>query len=336
MKLREHRKNINLALQGGGSHGAFTAGVLHHLGELEELKVATIAGSSSGAVNAVLFASGYLQRGTAGAQSALNRFWGDLPERVPEFLQLGSAGAGGPRGLNPYASLAGILGPYTTNPLDFNPMRELLEELVDFELLRAQRNIELRIGATHVRTGRLRVFETGEVDVNVVLASACLPTLHHTVTVDGEAYWDGGFSGNPPLFPLIFDSDVSDLLVVLLQPLLREDVPTTPSAIQQRAAELSFTTAFLREMRAIAYYKQRIDKEWFSIGPLERELHRLRLHLISDEGYFQRLDNGSRYVTKRDFLNELFSAGRAAAEVWAEERLREVGKHSTIELEEFL
>lgn len=339
----EHRVvpvELNLALQGGGSHGAFTWGALERLLEQREIAIRDITGTSSGAMNATCLALGLALGGRDRAIELLEQFWTEVAREVPEGFQhqhpfaawLGDSGIDAFPGLKAYVDLTHVLSPYQINPLGLNPLRDILGRLIDFERLRAPDAARLYISATNVRTGKIKVFSNRDLSVDVLLASACLPSLHHAVEIDGESYWDGGFSGNPPLFPLVFESTAADILVIMLQPLTRPETPTTADEIRQRQAELSFNTAFLREMRAIAMCKDRIEKSWFPVGALERCLHRLKLHVICADEIVSQLEAGSHFNTLPAFLSRLREAGRARADEWWHGAAQKLGRASTVDL----
>lgn len=332
-------KPINLALQGGGSHGAFTWGVLDRLLQEPQLELDGISGTSSGAMNAVIMADGLLRGGREGAREALQDFWQQIVAMFNELFQPTAQLANwlmfetGPTfSLQSYLALTQAFSPYQLNPLNHNPLRQLLEASVDFERLRRNDSLRLFIGATQVRTGKLRIFNERELTVDALLASACLPSLQHAVTIDGEPYWDGGFSGNPPVFPLIFNCKSPDVVVVIVQPLERPDLPMTAEAIRMRAAELSFNTAFLREMRAIAFSKEQIEQDWLPLGSLERRLARLNMHLVQNQSVMQELDASSRYTSPPKLIQELHAEGYSACELWLEDNARHVGARSSVDM----
>ena len=331
-------KPINLALQGGGSHGAFTWGVLNRLLEDTRIEIKSVSGVSSGAMNACVLASGLINGGREGAKEAIATFWNavadkyhDLFESHPATIWNKAVGFDYPVPLDTYLSLTENFSPYQLNPFNLNPLRDILIRFVDFEQLRKNSSIKLYIGATQVRTGKMRVFTNEEIGVDVLLASACLPSLHHAIEIEGEHYWDGGYSGNPPLFPLIFNSDHPDILVVLLQPLLRDSVPTTVDEIRKRTHELSFTNTFLREMRAIALSKEEIKQEWLYSGSLEKRMRRLNIHMIED-AEFEKMDSSSRYYAGSDFIQDLYLRGFETTDNWLSKHYRSITKRSSIDL----
>ena len=245
--LRRRPEQLNLALQGGGAHGAFTWGVLARLLEAG-IRIEGISGASAGALNAVALAAGWLRGGAAGAVQALDELW----REIGRLAQLSPLRAGG---LTQMAAdfAAQYLSPYQLNPLGANPLRAVLERLVDFERLRAVATPRLFIAATSVATGRARIFRNTELSVDAVLASTCLPQLHPAVTIDGEAYWDGGFSANPPLIALVEGSRARDLVLVQINPMRAERMPRTPLEIRNRVAEIAFGRPLAEELERLRH-----------------------------------------------------------------------------------
>jgi NTE family protein len=231
---------LNVALQGGGSHGAFTWGVLDRLLEDERIHIDGISGASAGAMNAAVLAYGLTTGGRQGARRALVDFWTSVAAKVPSPLA------------ESLVFLARFLSPAQSNPLNLNPLRDILEAQVDFKRLRAGSAARLFIAATNVRTGMPRLFRTHEVTADVVLASACLPWIHRTVEIDGEAYWDGGLSANPPVRPLLYECKARDIVLVLLQPARKPSLPRTADEIWSRLTEMGFSSALHAELEGIA------------------------------------------------------------------------------------
>lgn len=319
-------KKISLALQGGGAHGAFTWGVLDRLLEEPNLTFDGISGSSAGAMNAVVMAQGWLEGGREGAIAKLELFWRSIAQRSQsQWLQSDS--------LNQMMlALTHKLSPYDLNLLDYNPLQEIVTELIDFEALRTAPPFKLFIAATQVRTGKICLFRETELDDARLLASACLPTLHKAVEVEGEFYWDGGFSGNPAVYPLIFDCKAADLLIVHLQPLTIDFVPRNAAQISERIAEIGFHSTFLREMRAIAYTGKYARKSWLA-GSLERRFKKLRFHLIDSSDYMNAMSRESKYDTRWAFLCELKASGKQHAEDWLQASGDKLGKQSSFDIE---
>ena len=326
-------RRINLALQGGGAHGAFTWGVLDALLEDPRVEFEGLSGSSAGAMNAVVLAEGWRQGGREGARQALTRFWTELGQQMP--WELMTRRRGDSISLLPagklLASWAGYFSPAQLNPLDLNPLRDLLAAQVDFEGLRQHSPFKLFIGTTQVNTGKLRLFRESELTVDVLLASACLPRIHRTVMLDGEPYWDGGFAANPAVFPLFYDCEVQDILLVLLNPLRREDTPQTVAEIEARSAELAFSANFMREMRMFAQAIRFSASSGLS-GALERRLREVRFHMIDASQLESLQRSDTKLLAHSDFLRLLHSQGRERAAAWLREHGAAVGRRTSIDV----
>ena len=339
------KQQLDLALQGGGSHGAFTWGVLDRLLEEETLEIAGISGTSAGAMNAVALAAGLMEDGREGARATLRRFWQRVAESSP-FHQL-TAG--------PWSSLLGpdnpwlqawtaplqqfgqIMGsqlsPYQLNPLNLNPLRAILEDTVDFERVRHCDRTHLFIAATQVSTGELRIFRQNELTADMVLASACLPLLFQAVEIDGEAYWDGGYAGNPSLLPLISETPADDLLLVQINPTRRDDLPTSASDILERTNEVTFNASLLKELRTIGLIKEVIEAagrpDCTYDRPLFRRVDDLRLHRLEADAQLSKLSATSKTRTGWDFLSRLHDMGRQAADDWLKAHRKDLGQRSS-------
>lgn len=334
--------SINLALQGGGSHGAFTWGVIKRLSKESHINIEGISGTSSGAVNASLYAYG-LTNTENNPDATLDFFWTELGALFSNiftssdnFLNFPSFGTtDNSYALEMFLNMSQSFSPYFFNPNDMNPFRKLLNKSIDFEKLRKTNQTKLFIAATNIKTSKLKVFKRNELTVEHILASACLPSLHHAITIDGETYWDGGFTGNPPLYPLIFNCDSSDLLIVLLQPLIKESIPDTANKIRERVYDIAFHANFMREMRAISFSKQFINKHYVLKGALEKRLDNLRIHIIDAGEDLKDLDHKSRYDASPDLLNHLRDAGYDRADKWLQENCNLIGKKSSTSLDVF-
>ncbi|MGF1659811.1 MAG: patatin-like phospholipase family protein [Rubrimonas sp.] len=335
-KSAARRKQINLALQGGGSHGAFTWGVLDRLLEDDRLQIVAISGTSAGAMNAVVTAQGMQADGPAGARAALAGFW----------RQVARAAAFSPIRRSPLAVLTGdwklddsvgylaadLLGrlasPYDLNPLGANPLRDLLLATVDFDRVRACRSVSLHISATDVETGRGRVFHSDEVTLDVVLASACLPSLFHAVEIEGRHYWDGGFMGNPVIWPFYESSPSDDVVIVQINPVVREGVPRSAREIADRVNEITFNGALLKELRAIDFVKRLIAQ-----GRLSADEYRdVRLHMIEARKQLRPLGASSKLNAEWPFLKHLFGIGRDAAEKWLAAHFDDLGARQSLDV----
>jgi NTE family protein len=327
------RPPLGLALQGGGAHGAFTWGVLDALLEDGRFPIEAISGTSAGAMNALAVAHGLLQGGADGARAALQSFWQAAGTRVPfELLMVGPTDNPGlAPGMRALMHWARLLSPYQFNPLGKNPLREVLAEQIDFERLRASTSPQLFIAATHANSGRLRLFGNHELSVDAALASACLPTLHHAVVIDGEPYWDGGYSANPALFPLV-RCGVADLLIVSLSPDTFGAAPVSAEEIHQRALEFTFNASFLREATLLSQACAEARSSAFAFGRLERRLRRLRMHLIDAHDDLGSLSAETRLIAHLPFLERLRDLGRARAQRWLAENGAQVGQAATVDL----
>ncbi|WP_262269110.1 patatin-like phospholipase family protein [Microvirga yunnanensis] len=295
---------MSLALQGGGSFGAFTWGVLDRLLEDETITFDAVSGASAGAVNAVLLASGLAQGGPSAARAGLKRFW----KRASEAAPRAHAGLA-------VEVAARHLSPYQFNPFNLHPLKTLLDEEIDFEALRRHPKLKLLIATTRVRDGRLRVFREKAVTLDVILASTCLPVLHHAVSIEGEAYWDGGYSANPPVLPLVSASRVEEALVVQIMPSVGAEMPTTASEIRKRIEQITFASSLARDIDALAAMKQ-LAGHHDQGSRLARKLQKLRLHHIAAEAEYPALGEASALNLDWNFLLALRDAGRNAADRW--------------------
>jgi NTE family protein len=338
------RKGVSLALQGGGAHGAFAWGVLDMLLEDGRLDLRAVSAASAGAMNAVCVADGLLRGGADGARERLDVFWravgkaGALynPSTVGVWDGLFRSLGFGASGLAVADALSRVTSPYDRNPLDFNPLRDILRETVDFERIRREPPLALHIAATNVRTGKAKIFTGDEVTVEAVIASASLPFVFQAATIDGEHYWDGGYAGNPPLFPLIDRAGPRDLVIVHLNPIERAETPTTPDAIMNRMNELTFNATLVAELRALAFARRLVEENWVA-GGMRRDVKTLRIHSIRADAAMAELSPGSKFNTEIAFLEELRDRGRATAAAWLDATWRDIGKRSTVDIDaEFL
>lgn len=329
-------KQINLALQGGGAHGAFTWGVLDTILEDGRLDVEGITGTSAGAMNAVVFAQGYLDNGRKGARQALEAFWSKV------------SGAGTVNGSQ--KSLADALfqplgfdsspaywwldlvthyaSPYEFNPLDINPLRDILETAIDFGKVRACEYIKLFIAATNVHTGKIAIFRREELSADHVLASSCLPFMFQAVEINGVPYWDGGYAGNPPLFPLFYETESPDVLIVQINPIERIETPRTARDIQNRLNEITFNGTLLHELRAVEFVQRLVDE-----GKLDRQKYkRPFIHRIDGQDALKQFSAASKMDASWAALTSLRDIGRAAAKAWIASSYEAVGKGDTLDL----
>jgi NTE family protein len=325
-------RRVSLALQGGGAHGAFTWGVLDRLLEDGRLDFDGVSGTSAGAMNAVVLAHGLLQDGREGGREALAKFWGAVASSAPFDLSIGAdlENGGSAPGVRMLMYWARQFSPQELNPFDINPLRGIVNAQIDFERLRAASPLKLFIAATNANTGRLRLFGTREVTAQALLASACLPSIHHTIEIDGEPYWDGAYSANPAVYPLLYDCAATNVLLVLLSPMLHGETPRTAEEIRSRSLDLAFNATFLREMRAIARAREYASRSMLPLGRLERRLKRVHFHLIEAEELLSQLAAETRLTTSLSFLEMLRDQGREHAGAWLSRHFSKLGKRSSI------
>jgi NTE family protein len=331
-------KTINLALQGGGSHGAFAWGVLDRLLEDERIGFDGLSATSAGAMNASVMAYGLTIGGRDGAKRALASFWrrvshaGALSPLQPTWMdriQHNHALESSPAFMI-FDIVSRIFSPYEFNPLNYNPLRKVLEESVDFKVLRESATVKLFISATNVRTGKVKVFENKDLSADAVLASACLPFMFQAVTIDGESYWDGGYMGNPAIFPLIYNCDSRDIVVLHINPMERAETPTNARDILNRINEISFNSSLMREMRAVAFVTKLIDEGAIS----ENRMKRMLIHAIEAQDFMSELGVSSKLNADWEFLTHLRDVGRERAESWLDANFGSLNKQSTVNLEE--
>jgi NTE family protein len=329
-------KMINLALQGGGAHGAFTWGVLDRLLDEEAIGFDGISATSAGAMNAAVFAYGLAEGGRAGAKRTLANFWrrvshaaafGPLQPTALDRL-FGNKSLEHSPAFMIFDILSRVLSPYQFNPLNYNPLRDVLAESVDFDRLRMTCcPVKLFLSATNVRTGKVRVFGNDEISVDSVLASACLPFLFQAVEIDGDPYWDGGYMGNPCIYPLIYECESTDVLIVHINPLERKHMPHTAAEILNRINEISFNSSLMREMRAISFVTKLIDS-----GALKSDMKRMLIHSISADEVMNGLGHTSKLNADWEFLVNLRDSGRAHADAWLKENAGRLGRESTVDI----
>ena len=331
-------KPISLALQGGGALGAYTWGALDRLLEDEGIEIAAVSGSSAGAMCAAVLADGLQEGGREGARAELRRFWEGVAKaghaspyrRTPTIAFLSAfIPFWAQDHLALWADVASrFASPYDFNPLNLNPLRDLLDELVDFERVRACEKLQLFIGATNVETGRSRIFTNAELSADHILASACLPQLFQAVTIEGMSYWDGGFTGNPALFPLFKVEATRDIVIVQTHPVMREGVPRTGADITARVNEINFNASLLSELRAIEFVARLLDQQRLPEGRYRKML----VHNLSEGTPLTPLVLGADLNTDLSFFNDLFAVGRAAADRWLAAHFDALGQHSTVDL----
>jgi NTE family protein len=289
-------------------------------------------------MNAVVFANGWMKGGRDGARQGLADFWMEMGRQMP--LGMVTQGEGDAISLSPagkmFATWAGYFSPSQLNPFDLNPLRSLLERQIDFEQLRVRSPFKLFVATTQANTGKLRVFRESDLTVDVLLASACLPMIHHAVQIDGEPYWDGGYSANPAVFPLFYDCDSRDVLLVLLSPLKHDNTPSTVEEIEARVVELAFSANFMREMRMFAHATEFSSPTFLTLGRLERRLHGMRFHMIDSSNVASLQRTETKLLAHGPFLEMLRGQGRERASAWLSDHSDGIGRRSTVDLKQWL
>ncbi len=329
-------KKINLALQGGGAHGAYTWGVLDRLLEEEKLTIEGISGTSAGAMNAAMLVNGFVQGGNIGAKEMLETFW----RRVSDV------GAFSPMHKNPLERmltgwnldmsptyhmmdfLSRTFSPYQLNPLGINPMSAIIDELLDAEAVNNCCIIKLFIAATHVASGQARVFHCHEITRDVLLASACIPFMFQAVEIEGEEYWDGGYMGNPAIWPLIYNCASEDVVLVQINPIHRDAVPRSANEIINRLNEITFNSSLIAEMRAIDFVSKLIHEDKLEHGKYKD----MRMHLIYSADEMKHLNASSKSNADLDFFLHLKEIGRTAADDWLKQNWAHIGEKSTLDI----
>ena len=336
---------LNLALQGGGSHGAFTWGVVDRLLDDGRIGIDAISGTSAGSMNAVVIAHGYIH-GNDGARQALYDFWraiSDMGVRANPMASFGPLFA--VSGSNPWQwamdqwsqVLARTFTPYQRNPLHLNPLRDLLQQQVDFEKMNRESKVQLFLAATNVRSGKVKVFGIDEaITADMVMASACLPDLFPAVEINGEHYWDGGFMGNPVLYPLFYHPRSRDVLIVHVDPITRDKVPDTADEIQDRVNEITFNSSLIKELRAVQFVQKLLQDGWIK-DAYRSKLRDMLMHSIRADQVLADLSASSKMRTDWDFLSMLRDRGRSTASAWLEDNFKYIGRKSSVDLvEQFL
>lgn len=334
-------KIINLALQGGGSHGAFTWGVLDRLLEEDDrLKIEGISGTSAGAMNAAALLQGYDIGGAKAARESLDSFWQGIgglssgfgmSSRSPMDMMMGNWNIDASPGAMMVDAWQRMFSPYQTNPFNFNPVRDVLAKMLDIETIRKSDTIKIFVCATNVETGRPRVFERQELNVDAIMASSCLPFTFQAVTIDGVPYWDGGYVGNPSIFPLIYKCDSPDVVLVQINPLVRSGTPDTPAEIVNRLNEISFNAALIGEMRAIAFVQHLVEEDHLK-GAEASRLKKMNMHMIGAEKKMSAFGAASKLNASIDFLLHLKELGRETADEWLKQNWDFIGVQSSVDI----
>ena len=337
-------KRVNMALQGGGAHGAFAWGLLDKFLEDGRIEVEGLSGTSAGSMNAVVYAYGVL-KGKDNARQALHDYWQAISDagqkysmvkRSPWEQMFGGWTMEKSMATEGFKLLTSTFSPYQLNPMNFNPLREVLEAHVDFAELDASRSTKLFLSATNVRTGKVKVFHTHEITSDVVLASACLPYLFQAVEIDGEHYWDGGYMGNPVLYPLFYYTESRDVVILHINPIEREGPPTLSSEIANRVNEITFNSSLIKELRSVYFVQQLLDQ-----GKIKEEFRDefkyVLIHSVRADAALADLSVSTKFASEWEFLTMLRDRGRACASEWIEKNFDHLGVRSTVDLKrEFL
>ena len=330
-------------MQGGGSHGALAWGVIDRFLEDGRIKFDSISATSAGAMNAAVLAHGLVSGGNEGAREALHQFW----RKVSDASQLYN-----PIKTSPLEAFLGIgiehsmsyflfdfinktLSPYQSNPYNFNPLKDLLSESIDIDRLKSPLAPKLFISATNVKTGKIKVFSNEEMSIDAIMASACLPFIFQAVKIGEDYLWDGGYLGNPAIFPLIYNSNCSDILIIHINPIHRDTIPETSTDILNRVNEISFNSSLMREMRTISFVTKMIDDGWIK-DEYRKKMKRCYLHAIRADLTMQSLSVASKMNSDWPFIEKLFNEGRSEGFAWLKQNFRHVGKATTIDLQEYL
>lgn len=336
--MAQTRKSVNLALQGGGTHGAFTWGVLDQILKDGRLHIAGVSGTSAGAMNAVAMADGFTRGGRQGARTALDRFWRAISDgaknsglkRTPYDVLTGNWGLQNNPIYHAMDALSRVASPYQLNPMNSNPLRNLVEQSINFDMVRKCQAFKLYISATNVESGKVQVFSRESLTVDMVMASACLPNLYQAVEIDGVPYWDGGYTGNPTLYPFHGETGTDDIVVIQVNPIERKGAPKTPNEIANRMTEISFNGSLLKELRSIDFVDRLIRE-----GKLSADDYRqVRVHVVENQVKLKPLGASSKMNAEWGFLTMLRDIGRTTATHWLDDNFAAIGEHSTVDLRE--
>ena len=322
-KRAAKRKRVNLALQGGGAHGAYEWGVIDRFLEERAFEIEGISGTSAGSVNAVVYAYGNMLGGADGARELLAAFWKRLSHTGSGFANA--------QAFQLFKAMTGSVSPYQWNPFNWNPFREALVQTVDFERLRQCKSTKLFIATTNVETGKARIFTTPEVSADVVMASSCLPFLFQAVEIEGSFYWDGGYMGNPVLYPLFYDTESRDVIIVHINPIERPGVPRLASEIENRLNEITFNASLIKELRAIAFVQKLVDEGWLKPG-FRGKLKNVLMHSVRADKALLDLSVESKFSLDWKFLQDLNRRGRTTGREWLDANLRHIGRRSSVDL----
>ena len=337
---KPNQKSINLALQGGGAHGAFGWGVMDKFLEDGRINIEGISGTSAGSMNAVVYAYGKL-KGDDGARQALHDFWKGISDAGQKFKMPKMPWDALMPSENPMAglmkSMMGMFSPYQLNPMNYNPLREVLEKQVDFDELHKNQHVtKLFICATNVRTGKVKIFDTHQVTPDVILASACLPQVFQAVEIDGEHYWDGGYMGNPVLYPLFYYTKSRDVVILHINPIERPGIPKTAADIANRLNEITFNSSLIKELRSVIFVQKLLDDGWIK-DEFRDKLKNVLIHSVRADNAMSDLSSASKMNSEWGFLTMLRDRGRALAGEWLQQNFEHLNVRSSVDMrKEFL
>lgn len=332
----QKKKYVNLALQGGGTHGAFTWGVLDRLLEDDRINIEAISGTSAGAMNAVLIADGLMTDGKEGARRAMDGFWRSVShaaqfspmKRTALDVLTGNWNLDRSPSYIFFELMEKLASPYVFNPFNLNPLRELLARQVDFERVRRCDILKVFVSATNVRTGCVKLFDRKALTVDMVMASASLPYLFQAVEIAGDYYWDGGYAGNPVLYPFAYQCTSKDVVLVQINPMYREEVPMTAQEILNRVNEITFNGSLMKELRAIEFIGRLLDSE--SVDPSRYK--KMLIHVVQAQDELKQFNASSKFNAEWGFLTHLRALGRATAAKWLDENFAAIGERSSVDL----
>ncbi len=321
---------LDLALQGGGAHGAFTWGVLDRLLDEPDIDIQGISGTSAGAMNGAMLVYGSLHGGRKGAQELLTEFWESVAQIGAVYTQFKNVFDTFEKmfhlqALDPFKAAQQMFSPYQSNPLNLNPLRDLLVKLIDIDAIQNSEHMRLFVTATNVETGQGRVFSCKDLTVDAIMASACLPFSYQAVEIDGVPYWDGGYVGNPVIWPLIYKTEASDILLVQINPLVRKGTPTKVEDIVNRINEITFNSSLIAEMRAINFVARLLEEEKIQ----DSRYKKILMHRISMQDVVHNIDASSKMNTDINFLHDLRDKGREAASLWLKAHKGDIGVRET-------
>lgn len=341
--MSKDTKTINLALQGGGAHGALAWGVLDKILEDGRLKFDSVSATSAGTMNAAVLAQGLAVGGNDGAREALRKFWEMISEAGEKYSLLKISPLEQLLGIKMENSMSyfildimsKIFSPYQLNPFNFNPLRDIIKESVDFDKIKKSKVLKVFFSATNVKTGKIKVFENKDISLDTVMASACLPFVFQAVKVKDDYFWDGGYMGNPAIFPLIYNSDCKDILIIHINPIYRDQVPESAADILNRMNEISFNSSLMREMRAISFVSKLLDNGWIK-DEYKKSMKRLYIHAVRADVAMQSFSVASKMNTERGFISQLYDEGRRQGSSWLKKNFDHVGKQTSIDMDEYL